>query len=279
MRKRMIDPGYWSDDKVIELTPIERLLFIGMWNFADDSGVLKNSSKQLKAQIFPADNIDDNIMKKHLSHLHELGLIQLNEDKTLIKVRGWTNYQKINRPQPSKYAFVEGNHGTFSECSVNTHGTITPNRIEEKGIEVSIIEKNTSKNLLVQTDKEFEQFYSLYPRKVSKKATIKAWNRLNKKDRTLAMDALPKHIKHWKDKGTEMDYIKHPSSWLNGRHFEDEISVGVITNELSKEDDEKERASYYKQLKELQKNAATPKERMEALSAFTKKERSKSVRT
>ena len=52
MRKRMIDPGYWSDDKVIELQPEQRLLFIGMWNFADDSGVLKNSPKQLKHRYF-----------------------------------------------------------------------------------------------------------------------------------------------------------------------------------------------------------------------------------
>jgi len=54
-RKRMIDPGYWSDDKIIELEPIQRLLFIGMWNFADDAGVLKYSPKQIKARIFPAD--------------------------------------------------------------------------------------------------------------------------------------------------------------------------------------------------------------------------------
>ena len=119
MRKRMIDPGYWSDDKVIELDPMQRLLFIGMWNFADDSGVLKNSSKQIKAQIFPADDITNEVVVKSLEKLHVLGLIVLNEDKTLIKIKGWSNYQKINRPQPSKYEFIEGIHGTFTERSLN----------------------------------------------------------------------------------------------------------------------------------------------------------------
>ena len=135
-RKRMIDPGYWSDDKIIELEPIQRLLFIGMWNFADDAGVLKYSPKQIKARIFPADNITPGKLNDWLVNLHEIGLILLNEDKTLIKIKGWSNYQKINRPQASKYefqAFIEEN----SEHSLNNHGVITPNRIEK-----NIIEKN-----------------------------------------------------------------------------------------------------------------------------------------
>ena len=145
MRKRMIDPGYWSDDKVIELNPMQRLLFIGMWNFADDSGVLNNSSKQIKAQIFPADSISNEVVTKSLDKLHILGLIVLNEDKTLIKIKGWSNYQKINRPQPSKYEFIEGIHGTFTERSLNAHGTFTPNRKEENRKEVNRKEKKWSK--------------------------------------------------------------------------------------------------------------------------------------
>ena len=134
-RKRMIDPGYWSDDKIIELEPIQRLLFIGMWNFADDEGVVKNSPKQLKAQIFPADVITGEEMTLWIDKLHDLGLILYNKDKTLIKIKGWSDYQKINRPQPSKYKFVKGNHGTISECSVSVHESITPKGREKKGKE------------------------------------------------------------------------------------------------------------------------------------------------
>ena len=47
----MIDPKFWTDDKIIELDPLCRLLFIGIWNFADDSGVNLNNSKVLKAEI------------------------------------------------------------------------------------------------------------------------------------------------------------------------------------------------------------------------------------
>ena len=229
-RKRMIDPGYWSDDKTIELSFSQRLLFIGMWNFADDSGVIKNSPKQIKAQIFPADNIDGKEIAIWLDILHDLGLILYNKDKTLIKIKGWLDYQKINRPQPSKYKFVKGNQGKFSEDSVKSNGVITPNRKEENRIEVSLIEKNIAQNKkeekpLDQTTKQFGQFYKDYPRKVGKKKAFIAFKNLSAKDRKAAIEGLAKHIKYWDTNDTAMEFIKHPATWLNGRHWED-----VLTN-------------------------------------------------
>lgn len=218
-RKRMIDPGYWADDKIIELEPIQRLLFIGMWNFADDSGVLKYSPKQIKAQIFPADNITPGKIDDWLMNLNKIGLILLNQDKSLIKIKGWTNYQKINRPQPSKYEFTAYTEEN-SEHSLNNHGTITTNRIEK-----NIIEKN--KNIDVQN--QFEQFYNLYPRKVQKQRAIKAFKRLNKKEIKAVMDTLPGHIKNWNSKGTDKEFIPHPASWLNAKSWEDDITTPQAT--------------------------------------------------
>jgi hypothetical protein len=233
-RKRMIDPGYWSDDKIIELEPIQRLLFIGMWNFADDVGVLKYSPKQIKARIFPADNITPGKLNEWLVNLHEIGLILLNEDCSLIKIKGWANYQKINRPQPSKYEF-EAYEEEDSEHSLNNHGTITPNRIEKNIIEKKVIER--SKNLSNQ-NQGFEQFYNLYPRKVQRQRATTAYKKLTKKEEALALKALPGHIKIWTEKGTEKDYIPHPASWLNAKSWEDDIS-GPLSNSKSTIDDYK----------------------------------------
>ena len=43
---------------MVELSFPARLLFIGLWNFADDEGRLVYSPKRLKMQIFPADDLD-----------------------------------------------------------------------------------------------------------------------------------------------------------------------------------------------------------------------------
>ncbi|MDP6587282.1 MAG: hypothetical protein QF535_21720 [Anaerolineales bacterium] len=56
-RKRMIDPKFWQDDKMMSLTPMHRLLFIGIWNYSDDAGIHKNSDSMLKAEVFPCDDI------------------------------------------------------------------------------------------------------------------------------------------------------------------------------------------------------------------------------
>ena len=269
MRKRMIDPGYWSDDKVIELDHMQRLLFIGMWNFADDAGVLRNSSKQIKAQIFPADDITNDVIVRSLEKLYVLGLIILNKDKTLIKIKGWSDYQKINRPQPSKYEF-EVHIEETTDDSVNVHGMFTPNRSKKKLVEVSIdkvsiIEKNTSKNLSVQTDKEFELFYDMYPRKVSKQATIRAFRRLTKKEKALAIETLPKHIKYWNENDIQLLHIKHPSSWINGKHWEDELDAGSLKVKISEEFEERKRRERNNELRELDSKKATVEEKQEAL--------------
>ena len=54
-RIRSIKPEFWSSGQVLECSPIARLLFLGMLNFADDEGRLPFSAKSIKAQIFPAD--------------------------------------------------------------------------------------------------------------------------------------------------------------------------------------------------------------------------------
>ena len=271
MRKRMIDPGYWSDDKIIELQPEQRLLFIGMWNFADDTGVLKNSPKQLKAQIFPADLITEETISGWLNGLYDIGLIQLNKDKSLIKIKGWDNYQKINRPQPSKYEFIEENHESFSEHSVNNHGTFTPNRKEEKIIEKNRKESKGQKNLLVQTYERFEQFYKLYPRKIKPHRAKKAWISMTNKERDLAISALPNHIKYWNSEGAELKHIPHPATWLNGKEWESELDTGTINskiNEVKIDAKIKEQREYYDKLKET---SASPEDIKELLSGVTSK--------
>ena len=149
-RKRMIDPSFWSDDTIIELTAEERLMFIGMWNFADDSGIIQNNEKLVKARVFPADNYTDARIRSWLDRFIEKQLFQVSDDGKLLRITNWTIYQKINRPQESKYQ--------FTEQSVNDHGTITPNRIEQNRKEKNIIEAK-SKAIPSHIDEVIEYFH------------------------------------------------------------------------------------------------------------------------
>lgn len=56
---RYIKPSFWTDGKIVRLSPFARLLYIGCWNFAlCDLGHLPDDPYELKLQILPADPVD-----------------------------------------------------------------------------------------------------------------------------------------------------------------------------------------------------------------------------
>lgn len=57
-KRRQIHPEIWTDDKFVTISPLARLLFIGMWNFACDNGHLDDSELQLKMRVLPAEDCD-----------------------------------------------------------------------------------------------------------------------------------------------------------------------------------------------------------------------------
>lgn len=73
-------------------------------------------------------------------------------------------------------------------------------------------------------DEMFNRFWALYPRKGKKQAARRAWDKL-KPDRALCSQmsrALKAQMRSedWQREGGR--YIPYPSSWLNGRRWEDE---------------------------------------------------------
>ena len=57
-KARLMRPEFWTDDKVVGMTPLARLLFVGMWNFACDNGHLDDSLLQLRMRVLPGDQCD-----------------------------------------------------------------------------------------------------------------------------------------------------------------------------------------------------------------------------
>lgn len=122
-RIRTIKPEFWTDDTITECSLSARLLFIGLWNFADDAGNLDRSPKQIKARVFPVDNIDcEPLISELLAH----GLLieySVSEQKYL-HIPGFTTHQLINRPsRPIVPGFDDSlkTHGVLTESSQSTH--------------------------------------------------------------------------------------------------------------------------------------------------------------
>jgi len=102
-RIRTIKPEFWTNDRVMECSMAARLLFIGMWNFADDLGRLSLAPKTLKAQIMPSDDITSDTILGMVAELSLNGLVLLYEveGRQYIQITGW-QHQRIDKPQPGR---------------------------------------------------------------------------------------------------------------------------------------------------------------------------------
>lgn len=73
----------------------------------------------------------------------------------------------------------------------------------------------------------FNEFWSVYPRRESKKDAKKAFYRIKNLDKTFPeiMNGLKLRAAWWEQEGTEKQYMKLPATWLNGECWEDEIEI------------------------------------------------------
>lgn len=110
-RIRTIKPEFWTDETVTECSLTARLLFIGLWNFADDNGNIERSSKQMKMKIFPADNVE---VEPLVIELMANGLLieyETNGHKYL-NIKGFTKHQVINKPSKTGHPKLEDSLNT-----------------------------------------------------------------------------------------------------------------------------------------------------------------------
>jgi hypothetical protein len=81
----------------------------------------------------------------------------------------------------------------------------------------------------------FDEFWSLYPRKIAKATARKAWQRLTAEQQLMAAKAINAHCEYWKTKETELEFIPHPATWLNQERWEDELVIEPKKQKESKE--------------------------------------------
>lgn len=80
----------------------------------------------------------------------------------------------------------------------------------------------------------FTDFWNCYPRKVSKTMALKAWKKLAPGAdllHSILADVNRRLEGEWKEK--DMQYIPHPSTYLNQRRWEDETSTGKVEEQYT----------------------------------------------
>lgn len=97
-RKRDIKPGFFKNEELGELEPLARLLFAGLWCWADKEGRFEDRPKKLKADILPYDECDGEHL---LQQLADHGFIVRYEVDGL-RCGQIINWDKHQKPHPKE---------------------------------------------------------------------------------------------------------------------------------------------------------------------------------
>lgn len=147
-------------------------------------------------------------VKRHIDDLEKLGFLKKNH---VFK----DNIQKSNQ---YILAFPGSSNWTTPQLTVS----YPPAQIELQNQEF----KQEDNHIVCQQEKPlFDIFWKAYPRKVSPADAKKAFSKLKVDEQLLEkmLKAIEQHKKtdQWKD----LKYIPHPSTWLNGHRWEDEVQI------------------------------------------------------
>jgi len=246
-RARNIKPGFFRNADLVELPYEARLLFIGLWTIADRKGRLEDRPKQIKMELFPADNLDCDAL---LDELAQIGVVERYQhgDKRYLQVVNFEKHQNPHRDEKASSIPGPGEEAAEIVDEQDSHDASTVQAPCTDGgdtVAIGLIPDSRFLNpdsgntpLTPQGGQRarkpsvdldvvlagFEAFYAAYPRKAGKKAASKAWITL-RPDAALqatilgALAAQKPHL----DTRENGRFIPHASTWLNQGRWEDEI--------------------------------------------------------
>lgn len=231
-RIRSIKPEAFTSETLSQLDYFTRWTFAGLWTYLDDHGYGRGDARLIRSALFPLDD-DATVGKvgKAVTALEEAEcLCRFEVDgREYVHAPKWSEHQKVNRPTKSKYppcpahengpsGRVLSGHDGLTEGSVSHHGAVTDGSLGEGNRE-----QGSGKSSSADADGAFTEFWSIYPRKVSKPDAQRAWAKAIKRaDPELIIAGLRRHLPIWVS--AEVQFIPHAATWLNGERWGDEVA-------------------------------------------------------
>lgn len=230
-RARNIKPGFFRNADIAELPFEARLLFIGLWTMADRAGRLEDRPRQIKMELFPADNLDCDVI---LTLLASIAVILRYEadGKKYIQVVNFPKHQNPHRDEkPSTIpAPCEHRASTVQALCKDDGDTVAIGLIPES---LLLIPESLQKPLpAAPTSVEgFANFWQAWPksqRKVAKDQCSAKWK--SKGCEGIAsqiLDALESFKASDEWQRADGQFIPAPKVWLNESRWEAASALAV----------------------------------------------------
>ena len=216
-RARNIKPGFFRNADLVELSFESRLLFIGLWTLADRAGRLEDRPKQIKMELFPADNVDCNAA---LDDLASTGMVARYtvDGVRYLQVVNFTKHQNPHRDEkassiPEPIEHDANTVQTPCEDDANTVAIgLNPDVLNP---DPRILNPEVSPTRAKSAgDTLFDPFWLAYPRKVGRDAANRAFTK-RKPNAELLKTMLAAITTQSKSKQWADGYIPNPATWLN----------------------------------------------------------------
>ncbi len=246
-RTRNLKPSFFLNEVLAACEPLARLLFAGLWCWADVDGRLEDRPLRIKAAVLPFDQCDVDAL---LNVLHQAGLI-VRYAAGQIKAIQIVSWEKHGNPHPKEPSLGLPSPCVDAETSRDLSGLIlkdslclnaltltqnTPLPPEggvvcdlEKPPEEAAPKRRTRTTRSLTPLPGFEEFWAAYPRGDDKQEAIKAWNILAPD--LLLQQAIMAGLTRQKQSDQWLrGFIPYASKFLRKKHWENE---GVVLPKLS----------------------------------------------
>jgi len=222
-RIRTIKPEFFVHEDLADVTMPGRLLFVGLWTVADRDGRLEDRPRRLKAQLFPHDAVDLDLL---LEELAGRGFIRryVIEGHAYIDIPAFPKHQRVgNREPASEIPPCPPTHVARAYFSTlqQDQARARPREREREREGVSL----APLALVTPPRDRFDEFWSAYPKKRHKPDARKAWTRAQGDGKT---DTVLAGVTRWTASDAwQRGFIEDPATFLRQRQWEDEPPVGT----------------------------------------------------
>lgn len=194
-----------------DLPPVKRLVMLALADHADDEGLCYPSINRLCKRT----GLSERAVQKHVKELEVLGYLSrgMNEGK-----RGVNTYLLTPARRAPPHDVHPARRAPLPPHDVHP----TPARRAPEPSRTIIEPSNKDQS---SPDPSFSEFWERWPlRRQGKQKAETAFRRLSKQNKRRAIDEAQEWAKRWRQAYPKANDI-HPSSYLNGKRWEDEFEA------------------------------------------------------
>lgn len=220
MGNRMMRESLFESEKISALSDFDFRLWVSLILLADDYGVVDARPAIIKGHAFP---LRERVTIKDISDsLRRLTACRCVSSYTVggkpyVQFSNWSNYQRV-RDSKHKFPTIEEADDCGELRQVAASCGEAPPELE---LELELEPRTRTPQKDADCEK-FDEFWSVYPRKVKKSDALIAWKsgKCEKIADAIIADVKRRVDTEWKDQ--DIHYIPHPTTYLHQRRWEDE---------------------------------------------------------